>query len=180
MSEDFHRCCPISADLALVRELVDTCGRRVGLSGRRLADLVLAVNEAVTNVLDHGGAGGRLVVRGAGDTIDVEVLDTAGGLTRDHLAGATLDPTASHGFGLWLVQHLCDAICLEQTDAGSRLTLHMHRRPATAVPGRSACRICDMAGHNGAGADGPWCAYGFQVSVRALTSPGREEHAADG
>ncbi|WP_346111288.1 ATP-binding protein [Nonomuraea maheshkhaliensis] len=131
MIDEFELRCPITADLALIRDLVGMHARHCGLPGHRLEDLVLAVNEAVTNVLDHGGGAGTVTARQAGDRIAVEVLDRAGGLTHDHLARATVDPTATQGYGLWVIQHLCDEVTLRQTDRGSLLTLFVrHRAPA--------------------------------------------------
>ncbi|MEV5890355.1 ATP-binding protein [Nonomuraea fuscirosea] len=135
MIDEFELRCPITADLALIRDLVGMHARHCGLPGHRLEDLVLAVNEAVTNVLDHGGGAGTVTARQAGDLIMVEVLDLAGGLTPDHLACAAVDPTATQGYGLWVIQHLCDEVTLRQTERGSLLTLFVrHRAPA---PGRN-------------------------------------------
>ncbi|MGW0809832.1 ATP-binding protein [Nonomuraea sp. NPDC002799] len=122
--------CPISADLDRIRHQIRLHARDSGLSGERLDDLVLAVNEAVTNVLDHGGADGTITARGGPHGVTVEVLDQAGRLTRDHLAEAKVDPTGSHGFGLWTIQHLCDEVHVDQENGGSRLSLHMcHPQP---------------------------------------------------
>jgi anti-sigma regulatory factor (Ser/Thr protein kinase) len=127
MTLPFEVQCPISTDLALLREVIRVHGRHSGLSGDRLDDLVVAVNEAVTNVLDHGGRAGTVTARGAGDGVVVEVLDVAGRLRPDHLAAARVDPAATSGFGLWVIQHLCDEVVLRQTPLGSLLTLHLHR-----------------------------------------------------
>ncbi|TMR13295.1 ATP-binding protein [Nonomuraea turkmeniaca] len=133
MSVQFELRCPVSADLAFIRDLVRVCGRYAGLTGERLDHLVLAVNEAVTNVLDHGGAAGSVTARGTQDGIIVEILDFAGRLSAGHLGGARVDPTGAHGFGLWVIQRLCDGVSLEQTGLGSLLSLHMNHDPATSV-----------------------------------------------
>ncbi|MFI6928305.1 ATP-binding protein [Nonomuraea spiralis] len=138
MTLQFELQCPISTDLALIRDLVRVHGRHCGLSDDRLEDLVVVVNEAVTNVLDHGGRTGMVTSRDTRDGVVVEVLDVAGRLTRAHLAAARLDPTASHGYGLWVIQHLCDEIVLEQTALGSLLTMCLRRRRAEEDPARSA------------------------------------------
>ncbi|MGR6918160.1 ATP-binding protein [[Actinomadura] parvosata] len=117
---------PISADLARLRDLVSAHAVAGGLRGERLMDLVLAVNEAITNVLDHGGAAGTLTVRARPGAVVVEIEDVAGHLTRDHLAEAKIEPGASHGYGLWIIQRLCDQVRLDQTGQGSLLTLTMH------------------------------------------------------
>ncbi|MGW2161814.1 ATP-binding protein [Nonomuraea sp. NPDC001699] len=133
MTLQFELQCPISTDLALIRDLIRAHGHHCGLSGDRLEDLVVAVNEAVTNVLDHGGSTGMVTSRAGADGVIVEVLDLAGRLTHEHLAAARLDPTASHGYGLWVIQQLCDEVVLEQTALGSLLTLDLRSHPRPAL-----------------------------------------------
>ncbi|MGW3341846.1 ATP-binding protein [Nonomuraea rubra] len=125
---EFELRCPITADLGLIRDLVRLHGRHSGLPDRRLEDLVLAVNEAVTNVLDHGGKAGLVTARAARGQIVVDVLDFGGRLTHDHLAAAELDRTATHGYGLWMIQHLCDEVALERSERGSLLSLRVRGR----------------------------------------------------
>ncbi|WP_052423111.1 ATP-binding protein [Nonomuraea candida] len=134
MSAEFELRCPISPDLGYIRGLVRLHGRHHGLSGERLDDLVTAVNEAVTNVLDHGGRAGLVTARAHEQGVSVEVLDIGGRLTSEHLRAARVDPAGASGFGLWIIQHLCDQVTLEQTGLGSLLRLHYHTRPAPATP----------------------------------------------
>ncbi|GGS98717.1 ATP-binding protein [Nonomuraea spiralis] len=145
MRVEFELRCPISADLAFIRDLVRIHGRHGGLAGERLEDLVLAVNEAVTNVLDHGGSAGLVTATRDAIGVCVEILDTAGRLSPDHLDAAGVDPTASHGFGLWVIQQLCDSVALEQTGLGSRLRLRM-LTPSDASRDRGRRRSDAMAG----------------------------------
>ncbi|GAA2819291.1 ATP-binding protein [Nonomuraea rubra] len=134
---EFELRCPITADLGLIRDLVRLHGRHSGLPDRRLEDLVLAVNEAVTNVLDHGGKAGLVTARAARGQIVVDVLDFGGLLTHDHLAAAELDRTATHGYGLWMIQHLCDEVALERSERGSLLSLRVRgRSPADGTAPR--------------------------------------------
>jgi anti-sigma regulatory factor (Ser/Thr protein kinase) len=130
----FELRCPISPNLGYLRDLVRIHGQHHGLTGERLEDLVIAVNEAVTNVLDHGGRAGLITARGHQHGITVEVLDVGGRLTAEHLAAAAADPTGSSGFGLWVIQTLCDEVTLEHTGSGSLLSLHFHGRPAPVIP----------------------------------------------
>ncbi len=133
MNVDFELCCPVSTDLGHIRDLVRIHGERGGLRGERLEDLVLAVNEAVTNVLDHGGAAGLITARGHSGGFTVEVADVAGRLTAEQVASARVDPTGSHGFGLWVIQHLCDEVTVVRTDTGSLLRMHMRLCSANGV-----------------------------------------------
>jgi serine/threonine-protein kinase RsbW len=134
MSGEFELRCPISPDLRYIRDLVCIHGRLHGLPDERLHDLALAVNEAVTNVLDHGGQAGLVTARGHDHGVTVEVLDVGGRLREEHLAAVMEDPTGERGFGLWAIQTLCDKVTLEQTALGSVLSLHFDGRPATVIP----------------------------------------------
>ncbi|WP_049566285.1 ATP-binding protein [Nonomuraea sp. SBT364] len=119
--------CAISYDLGGIRERVRGYARRAGLDGDRLNDLVLAVNEAVTNVLDHGGGAGVVTAAREGSGIIVEIVDTAGVLAPRHLSAARSGiPTRSRGIGLWLIQRLCDGVTLDHPQGRSRLRLRMN------------------------------------------------------
>ncbi|MEV4174704.1 ATP-binding protein [Nonomuraea sp. NPDC049709] len=133
MNTEFELRCPIGPDLGYIRDLVRIHGQHHGLTGERLDDLAIAVNEAVTNVFDHGGRAGLITARDHEHGVTVEILDAGGGLTPEHLAAAIVDPAGNHGFGLWIIQHLCDEVAVEQTGLGSPLSLHMSGRPATVV-----------------------------------------------
>ncbi|GAA3263018.1 ATP-binding protein [Nonomuraea helvata] len=156
----FELRCPISPDLRYIRELVRIHGEHHGLNGEQLEGLVLAVNEAVTNVLDHGGKAGRVTARGHEHGVIIEILDIGGRLTPEHLAAATVDPTGSRGFGLWVIQRLCDDVTLERTASGSVLSLYFRGRPAALLP------LEHRAGRkSGRGATGP-TAPGFTPARR--------------
>ncbi|MEV0622032.1 ATP-binding protein [Nonomuraea sp. NPDC050404] len=130
MKPNYELRCSITANLEAIRGLVRRHARCGGLRGERLDDLVLAVNEAVTNVLDHAHGTGTVTLRSSGDGIAVDIEDHAGRLTSDHLAKAEIDPIGSHGYGLWVIQDLCDRVEVQQNEKGSRLRLHMSRYAA--------------------------------------------------
>jgi anti-sigma regulatory factor (Ser/Thr protein kinase) len=112
------------SDLLLVRAFVTARARHAGFDDERVADLVLAVNELVTNTIRH--AGGRGVLRMWLDyrTFLVEVIDD--GHIEDPLAGRERPPDADgSGRGLWIVNHLCDLVQLRSSRAGSVVRLHM-------------------------------------------------------
>ncbi|GGS92046.1 ATP-binding protein [Nonomuraea spiralis] len=133
MHVPFHLRCTITNNLALTRDLVRVYARHAGLSGTRLDHLVLAVNEAAANVLEHGGARGTVTAYTDAAVLTVEVCDTAGRLRPEHLADARLTrPSASaRQLGLWLIHHLCDEVGLDHPQGGSRLRLSM-RLPLAA------------------------------------------------
>lgn len=127
MGEETALRCPITADLGLLRERVRAYAAEAGLSGTRLDDLIIAVNEAADNVLEHGGGGGTLTARADGDGVWVDVMDMVGTLTSAHLYrhGAEPPPPASRGYGLWIIRRLCDEVTVDQIGGRSRLRMHM-------------------------------------------------------
>lgn len=132
MNPPFHLRCTITGNLALIRDLIRVYARHAGLSGVRLDHLVLAVNEAAANVLEHGGGRGTVTAYTDAAVLTVEVCDRAGRLRPEHLAAATgpAPSSSSRRLGLWLIQHLCDEVALDHPQGGSRLMLRM-RLPLT-------------------------------------------------
>jgi serine/threonine-protein kinase RsbW len=135
MNGDFELRCPISDDLRLMRELVRTYAEFSGLSGCRPGDLVLAVNEAAINVLEHGGAIGTLTACSDENGVSVEILDSGGTLQGEHLT-AEPDMRSLRGLGLWMIRRLCDEVTLDHPDGRSRLCLRMRYadRPPACPP----------------------------------------------
>ncbi|MEV0618936.1 ATP-binding protein [Nonomuraea sp. NPDC050404] len=114
---------PITGDLALLRRQLRDFAAVAGLSGTRLYDLVIAVNEAAGNVLDHGGAG-TLTARADEAGVQVDIVDDAGTLTADHLR-LSPDPDSHHGYGLNVIRRLCDEVTLDHPGGHSRLRLRI-------------------------------------------------------
>jgi anti-sigma regulatory factor (Ser/Thr protein kinase) len=92
-----------------LRGLIAGLAAHVGLESERTADLVLAVNEIVTNSVRHGGGEGTLRAWIDGDAVVCEVSDD--GYLRDPLVGRRRpQPDAMGGRGLWLANQLCDLV----------------------------------------------------------------------
>ena len=91
-------------------------------------DLVLAVNELVTNSVQYGGGGGTLRIwRERDDLLVCEVSDH--GFIRDPLVGRLQPPIDQHGGrGMWLVNQLCDLVQIRSAPSGTVVRLHMQRR----------------------------------------------------
>lgn len=130
MSTDdlFELRCEITRDLGALRTLVRDYAAVAGLSDTRLEDLIVAVNEAAADVLEHGGGTGSVLARRDAGGVWVDVLDTAGTLSAEHPSGRPR-PLGRRGYGLWLVRRLCDEVLLDHPGGRSRLRLHM-RSPA--------------------------------------------------
>ncbi|MCK2220965.1 ATP-binding protein [Actinomadura sp. ATCC 31491] len=131
---------PITPELGKLRERVQAYALAAGFTGARLRDVVLVVNEAADNVLEHGGGSGVVVAHADGDGLWIEVCDPAGTLTDERFRRLTAvpPPLARHGYGLWVIARLCDEVHIDHPGGGSRLRLRLNRRHPTlhgnAVP----------------------------------------------
>ncbi|MEV8634830.1 ATP-binding protein [Streptosporangium sp. NPDC051023] len=123
---------PIDDDLSALRDRLLQQGTLAGMRGERLDDLLIAVNEAVINVLEHGGGQGTVSVWHDDASITVDVVDTAGRLApRDIPPQRPAD--AVRGFGLWLMSQLCDELTIHQSTGESRVRLVMCLTPIPAL-----------------------------------------------
>lgn len=114
------------SDLADIRASV---GRHAGLSGLDPSvaeDLVLAVNEIVTNSVRHAGGAGVLRMWETDDSLIAEIRDI-GHIDRPLIGREqpTLDQTS--GFGLWIANQVCDLVQVRTFPEGSVVRLHMRR-----------------------------------------------------
>ena len=95
--------------------------------------LVVAVSEAVTNVVSHGRPPVRFRRWTAPDRIVATVSDRSDG-PADPFAGLLPGSnTCSAGLGLWLTHQLCSHVTLDTTDEGFTIRLIV----GTPQPGRS-------------------------------------------
>jgi anti-sigma regulatory factor (Ser/Thr protein kinase) len=102
---------------ALRRE-IGALAEHVGLTRSRTDDLVLAVNEVVTNSIRHGGGQGVLRTWIDGDAVVCEVSD--GGRIDDPLVGRRRPESAAPGGrGLWLAHQLCDLVQIRSDGDGT-------------------------------------------------------------
>ena len=109
-----------------------------------LADVLLALDEAVSNAIRHGSQGGepvRVSVDSDGEWVEMSVRD--GGPTPRLPRLPAEPPPALHtgGRGLWLILQLVDEVRLQRVADGTRL---MMRRRVTS-------RVDSMAGPDGGG-----------------------------
>jgi anti-sigma regulatory factor (Ser/Thr protein kinase) len=112
--------------LGTARNLVARRAVDAGLGEEAREGLVLAINELVTNSVQHGGGGGMLAVWSEPDALVCEVSDR--GHISDPLAGRLAPPLEQHGGrGLWLVNHLCDLVQIRSSPAGTVVRVHMRR-----------------------------------------------------
>lgn len=123
-----------------LRHAVASCAGQAGLSGDRLDDFVLAVNELLTNAVRHGGGGGQLRLWRDGAWVLCEVSDTGAGLDPDQRGTGARPPLdRPGGWGLWLVERLTDAVEVRTGADGTSVVVWsaLDGRPP-AAPGQSA------------------------------------------
>lgn len=111
--------------LSILRRVVASHARCLGLSEPRIDDLVVAVNEITSNTVRHGGGSGTLRIWSADSTIVCEVADS--GRITDPLVGRIEPPEGNEGGrGLWIATQLCDLVQVRSFPTGSVVRLHMH------------------------------------------------------
>jgi anti-sigma regulatory factor (Ser/Thr protein kinase) len=119
-----------SGGLGAVRRLVAQHAVRAGLTEPSREDLVLAVNELVTNSVQYGGGGGTLSLWQEPGALVCDVRDR--GYIEDPLAGRVSPPIDQYGGrGLWLVNQLCDLLQLRSGAEGTvaRVRMRTGERP---------------------------------------------------
>lgn len=112
-------------ELARTRDRADRWAAAAGLPPERRTDWVLAVGEATSNSVRHGGGRGRLRMWCADGEIVAEISDR--GRLTDPLTGRRRpDPYApTGGRGVWIMHQLCDLVEIRAAAQGLTLRLHM-------------------------------------------------------
>jgi anti-sigma regulatory factor (Ser/Thr protein kinase) len=105
------------------RDIVRRRARHAGL-GERVDDLVLAVNEVLSNSLHHAQEDGRLRIWNEPDGLVCEVSD--GGHIHQPLVGRA-EPAMGQigGHGVWLVNLVCDLVQVRSSEHGSTVRMKM-------------------------------------------------------
>lgn len=111
--------------LKQVRQLVADHADAAGLDDERSGELVVAVNEAVTNTLRHAEGIGVLRLWRDDGSVTCDVVDH--GWIHDPLAGRLpAGTTDQDGRGLWLINQLCDLVQIRSSETATTVRMHMH------------------------------------------------------
>jgi anti-sigma regulatory factor (Ser/Thr protein kinase) len=112
-------------DLRDARRLVRARAQKAGL-GSRADDFALAVNEVLSNSLNHAHQDGTLRVWNDPDGLVCEVRD--GGHIAQPLIGRE-EPSIGQigGHGIWLVNLVCDLVQVRSSAGGSMVRMQMNR-----------------------------------------------------
>ncbi|MEU1123902.1 sensor histidine kinase [Streptomyces sp. NPDC005899] len=111
--------------LALARDEADRWAAAAGLPPVRRTDWLLAIGEATSNSVRHGGGRGTLRMWRAEGKLVAEISDQ--GLLADPLTGRRRpDPrAATGGRGVWIMHQLCDLVEIRAGARGLVLRLHL-------------------------------------------------------
>ena len=133
---------PTSSSLPDLRRSV--AGTLDDLDASVVADVLLALDEAVSNAVRHGSRAGEPVVvtvESDGEWVEMTVRDGGPTSRLPRLPAEPPPVLQTGGRGLWLILQLVDEVRLQRIEDGTRLT--MRRRVGSAVD--------SMAGPDGGG-----------------------------
>ncbi|MFG3707348.1 ATP-binding protein [Micromonospora sp. NPDC047670] len=112
------------AQVTELRHSVTSCAHASGLTGQRLDDFVLAVNELITNAVRHGGGRGWLRLWRQSGQLVCEVSDHGGGISAQRLGDRSRPaPDTAGGWGLWLARELSDTMQVDTGAAGTTVRI---------------------------------------------------------
>lgn len=121
-----------------LRHAVATWAAAAGVSGQRLDDFVLAVNELITNAVRHGGGAGHLRLWCERQNLLCEVSDRGSGINAERLGNQSPPaPDTVGGWGLWLANQLSDDLLVHTGPKGTtvRISAAVEQvQPAAAKP----------------------------------------------
>lgn len=128
------------ADLATIRQFVRGAAAAGGLAGAALEELIVAVDEAASNIIRHGHQGRpadiTVIVAHGPDAVEVTLLDQGPAFDPDSAPPPNTDlPLGQRpfgGMGVQLMRELCDG-------------LHYRRDPG----GRNELRLLKKIGRDG-------------------------------
>ena len=94
-----------------------------------LADVLLALDEAVSNAIRHGSRAGepvRVSVESDGEWVEMTVRDGGPTPRLPRLPAEPPPVLQTGGRGLWLILQLVDEVRLQRIKDGTRLTMRRH------------------------------------------------------
>src|SRR5271154_350394 len=114
--------------LSIVRAAVGELGMVYGLPEESCQGVVLAVDEALANVIRHAYKGRydeeiELNCRIVGDQLEVTLLDCGESPDPARICGQPLDEVSLGGRGTHLIKAIMDEVCYERVPRGNQLTL---------------------------------------------------------
>lgn len=112
-------------DLASSRAMVREVATGHGVAAHRADDLAMAVNEIVSNALEHGGGVAQQRVWDEEHGLICEVSDPGSGFDDPFAGYRRPNAAGSRGRGLRMARQLCDLMRISSTSTGTRVWLYL-------------------------------------------------------
>lgn len=112
--------------LSQLRRTVAAAASAAGLSGERVADFVLAVNEIASNSVEHGPGSGQLRLWRDEQQVVAEIADD-GRMSVPFPGLVAPPPSGARGRGLWLASELADVLQVWSDVEGTVVRVTMYR-----------------------------------------------------
>jgi len=117
-----------SRNLPGFRETLRPALAKAGLAEKTVGEVVLAVDEALTNVIRHAyeGSSGKIQVqfRDFPDRVEIVILDSGKRFDLAQVPEPELPPKKGGGLGVYFMKRLMDKVeCLPNVPKGNRLIL---------------------------------------------------------
>ena len=120
----------------VVRAAAEEIGKQMGFSEDKVADLTLAVSEAVTNAIEHGNQQQREVNVGVvfsmeADRLEIRVIDQGEKsqppeIRRCAISEESIEQGELRGLGLFLIHQLVDQVEFTSNEEGNTFTMWLH------------------------------------------------------
>jgi serine/threonine-protein kinase RsbW len=108
-------------DIPTLRRAVAGQAELAGLDERRSDDLILVVDEILTNAVRHGGGTGLLEIWVSAGRVTFRVVDGGPGMDAS-LTPRPPAPTQGGGRGLWIAYQLTDEITISSSPGGTAVS----------------------------------------------------------
>lgn len=123
----------------VVRAAAEEIGKQMGFSEERIADLTLAVSEAVTNAIEHGNRLQREIHVGVvfcmnAEDLEIRVIDQGEAkeppeVRRCAISEESIEQGEIRGLGLYLIHQLVDRVEFSSGEEGNTFTMWLHMTP---------------------------------------------------
>jgi serine/threonine-protein kinase RsbW len=120
----------------VVRAAAEEIGKQMGFSEDKVADLTLAVSEAVTNAIEHGNRQQREINVGVvfsmeADRLQIRVIDQGEKsqppeIRRSVISEESIEQGELRGLGLYLIHQLVDQVEFTTSEEGNTFTMWLH------------------------------------------------------
>jgi anti-sigma regulatory factor (Ser/Thr protein kinase) len=117
--------------LFALRSAVAAHASRMGMTQRRVYDLVTVVHELAANAVRHGAGHGRVLIWQHSRTLFCQVTDRG---TRSRPRQAPAPPSTVHGHGLWLIRQLAENAVVDIHPDGTTATIRFTEEPPVQAP----------------------------------------------